>query len=66
MSELRPGWNRPKPDLISAPTVWPAGLALGTMFLAWGLVASAIILVFGLALFAISLGGWIGELRHEP
>jgi hypothetical protein len=65
MSELRPGWNRPKPDAIPAPTVWPAGLALGTMFFAWGLIASSIILVVGLVLFAFSLGGWIGEIRHE-
>jgi hypothetical protein len=65
MSELRPGWSRPKPDAIPRPTVWPSALALGTMFFAWGLIASPIILVVGLVLFGVSLGGWISEIRHE-
>jgi hypothetical protein len=65
MSALGPGWNRAKPDVIPAPTVWPAALALGTMFFAWGVIASPIILVVGLVLFGISLAGWIGEIRRE-
>jgi hypothetical protein len=65
MSELRPGWSRAKPDSIPAPTAWPAALALGTMFFAWGIIASPIILVVGLVLFAFALAGWIGEIRHE-
>jgi hypothetical protein len=65
MSEARPGWNRPKPDVIARPTAWPAGLSLGTMFFAWGIIASSVILVVGLVLFGVCLGGWIGEIRHE-
>jgi hypothetical protein len=65
MSELRPGWSRANPDSIPAPTVWPAAMALGTMFFAWGIIASPIILVVGLVLFGFSLAGWIGEIRHE-
>lgn len=65
MSEPRPGWNRPKPDTIPPSTAWPASLALGTMFFAWGLVASSIIVAVGFVVFAVSLGGWIGEIRHE-
>ncbi|MGO9835041.1 MAG: hypothetical protein ACLP1X_12575 [Polyangiaceae bacterium] len=65
MNEPRPGWNRPRPAAIPPPSVWPAALALGTALLAWGVVASPIILVFGLVLFGVSLGGWIGEIRHE-
>jgi len=65
MSELRAGWNRAKPEAIPAPTVWPAALGLGTMFFAWGVIASSIILVVGLVLFGISLAGWIGEIRRE-
>ncbi|HWH70418.1 MAG TPA: hypothetical protein VNT26_13610 [Candidatus Sulfotelmatobacter sp.] len=48
-----------------APTIWPAALALGATFLAWGLISSLIISLIGLALFAIALGKWIGEIRHE-
>ncbi len=65
MKELRPGWSRAKPETIPKATVWPAALALGTMFFAWGLIASPIILVVGLVLFAASLGAWITEIRHE-
>jgi hypothetical protein len=65
MSELRPGWNRPKPDTIPRSTAWPAALALGTMFFGWGIIASPVVLLVGLVTFAVSLAGWIGEIRHE-
>jgi hypothetical protein len=65
MSKPRQGWNQPGPAAIPPPTVWPAAVALGITLLAWGVVASPIILVFGLVLFGVSLGGWIGEIRHE-
>jgi hypothetical protein len=64
-SEPRPGWNKPKPDLIPRPTAWPAALALGVTLLAWGLITSPVVLGVGVALFAVSLAGWIGEIRHE-
>lgn len=65
MSEPRPGWNRPRPDVIPASTIWPAGLALGTMFFAWGIIASPVVLLVGLGVFVVSLGGWIGDIRRE-
>jgi hypothetical protein len=65
VSEARIGWNKAKPDTIPRPTVWPAALALGITFLAWGIVTSPIVLGVGLVLLAVSLGGWIGEIRHE-
>lgn len=65
MSDLRPGWAKARPDSIPRPTAWPAALALGTMLFAWGMIASAMVLVVGIVLFGISLGGWIGEIRHE-
>jgi hypothetical protein len=65
MNELPSGWTRPRPHTIPPPTIWPAALALGTMCFAWGAIASPIILLVGLALFVVSLGGWIGEIRHE-
>jgi hypothetical protein len=40
-------------------------MALGIGFLAWGIVTSPIVLGMGLVLVGVSLGGWIGEIRHE-
>jgi len=39
-------------------------IAFGIVFLAWGIVTTIAISVIGLALLALGLGGWIGELRH--
>ena len=61
----RPGWNRPKPDVIPRGTPWPASMALAITFFTWGLVTSPIVLGIGFVLFAVSLAGWIGEMRHE-
>ncbi len=58
-------WNAAKPDIISEPTFWPAALALGSMLGLWGLASSLIISGIGLCLFAISLAGWIADIRHE-
>jgi hypothetical protein len=61
----RAGWSKPKPDVIPRPTAWPPAMALGIMFFAWGLITSAVVVGFGVVLFVVSLGGWIGEIRHE-
>jgi hypothetical protein len=50
---------------MPAPTLWPVTLALGSSFLVWGTITSWIISGVGLVLFAVALGGWIRELRHE-
>jgi hypothetical protein len=69
MSDLGPaqrhGANEPEPIVMPRPTPWPAATAAGIALVAWGLIASAVFIVVGAALFAISLGGWIGEIRHE-
>jgi hypothetical protein len=65
VSEPRAGWNEPKPEHIARSTAWPAALALGITFFAWGLIASPVVLGGGLLLFAVSLAGWIVEIRHE-
>lgn len=62
---LREGWSRPKPEVLAGPTCWPAGVALGSTLLAWGLITSVIVLVIGLITFAVSLTGWIQDIRHE-
>lgn len=65
MSEPREGYSRPRPELIPRSTAWPAAMALGITFLAWGLVTSPVVLGFGIALLVLSLSGWIGEIRNE-
>jgi hypothetical protein len=50
---------------LPSPTFWPAGLALAITLVFWGLVSSLVILAAGVALLALSLLGWIKELRHE-
>ncbi|HEY3821414.1 MAG TPA: hypothetical protein VGL81_29810 [Polyangiaceae bacterium] len=65
MSEPREGWNKPRPERIPRSTAWPAALALGVTLLAWGLITSPVVLAVGGALFAVALGGWIAEIRHE-
>lgn len=61
---LRPGWRHADDSRLPQPTYWPAVLALGITFLAWGIVTSLVISAVGLVLFALALAGWIGELRH--
>jgi hypothetical protein len=59
------GYSVPLPEVIPRPTWWPAAAALGVMLFAWGLLTSLTILLIGTGLFATSLAGWIGEIRHE-
>jgi hypothetical protein len=62
---VRPGWSKPKPDLIPRPTVWPSALALAVALLGWGLLTSVVLLAIAVILSVVALGGWIGDLRHE-
>lgn len=50
---------------LPRPTFWPAGLALAITFFFWGVIASKVVLVVGIGLFAASLAGWIRDIRHE-
>lgn len=61
----RPGWNKAKPEIIPRSTPWPVAMALGITLSGWGLITSPIIGGVGVSMFAISLAGWIGEMRHE-
>ncbi len=62
---MKEGWNKARPEHIPPPTVWPAALALGTTFFAWGFVTSPVVLGTGLVVFTIALAGWIREIRHD-
>ncbi len=59
---LRPGWHRTPGEPLPRPTFWPAALALGIVFVLWGVVTSYIVSGVGLILFVLALAGWIREL----
>jgi hypothetical protein len=65
VSERREGWSDPRPSYIPPPTAWPAAMALGITFLAWGLITSPVVLTLGVGLFVVALYGWVGEIRHD-
>lgn len=54
-----------KPEQLPKPTYWPFFMALGLMFMGWGLLTIWLISAAGLLVFIISLIGWINILRHE-
>ncbi|MDP9313846.1 MAG: hypothetical protein M3R24_23700 [Chloroflexota bacterium] len=60
-----PGWEAVTDIHLPRPTYWPAVLALGITFLAWGVVTSLLIVVVGILLLVLAVGGWIGDLLHE-
>jgi hypothetical protein len=57
-------WYVLPPEAPPRPTYWPAVLALGIVFLLWGVAATFLISGVGLVLCALALAGWIGDLRH--
>ncbi|MCA1667245.1 MAG: hypothetical protein LC793_07575 [Thermomicrobia bacterium] len=63
-SSDHPDWETLPAAHLPRPTYWPVVLAVGILFLAWGIVTTIAISVIGLLLLALALGGWIGELRH--
>jgi hypothetical protein len=63
--QSREGWNLPRPAHLPRPTWWPAALALGVTLTFWGLIASVFILAVGILVTAVSLAGWIREIRLE-
>ncbi len=58
-------WTPPRSQVIPRATYSPAVMALAIVCLLWGLLTSYLISLLGLVLLALSLTGWIGELRHE-
>jgi hypothetical protein len=59
------GRGEPGHGALPRPTTWPVAMAGGITLTGWGLIASPVMLAAGVVLFAVSLGGWIGEIRHE-
>jgi hypothetical protein len=58
-------WQPLLHEHLPRPTYFPAGLAMGTTFLFWGLITSWVIVLVGIGLFTAALAGWISEIRHE-
>lgn len=63
--ELRDTWSKPQGAHLPRPTYMPVVLALGFVCMLWGIVTTYLITLVGVALFAVAILGWIGELRHE-
>ena len=65
--EIKPeeDWEKAKPEVLPRPTYWPFFLAMGLVFLFWGLLTTWVILLAGGLIFTIALIGWINQIRHE-
>jgi hypothetical protein len=60
--------NRTAEDLgihLPGPSIWPIVLALGITLILFGVVTDLLFSALGGLIIVGSLGGWIGELRHE-
>jgi hypothetical protein len=64
-AQKKAGWSVLRPEETPRPTYWPAAMAFGITFTLWGFVTSPVVLGAGALAFAVSLAGWIGELRHD-
>jgi hypothetical protein len=64
-SQLQNEQVKAKPEQLPKPTYWPFFLAIGLMFMGWGLLTIWIISLAGLLVFTISLIAWINIMRHE-
>jgi len=58
-------WGIARPEKPPRSTLWPAAVAFGVTLMAWGIISSLLVTVFGLAVFAVAMTGWIKEIRHE-
>jgi hypothetical protein len=60
-----PQWEPLPHERLPGPTYFPAGLAMGSTFIAWGLITSSVVFFVGVGLFIAALAGWITDLRNE-
>lgn len=58
-------WLPAEPKQLPKPTYWPFFLALGVVFMLWGIPTTWYISAIGGVLFVIALVKWINLLRHE-
>ena len=57
--------DKARPAHLPQPTYWPFFLALGTVFIFWGILTTWLITGIGVVVFAVALGGWIADIHHE-
>ncbi len=57
--------DKARPVRLPQPTYWPFFLALGTVFIFWGILTTWLITGIGVVVFAVALGGWIMDIHHE-
>jgi hypothetical protein len=50
---------------LPSPSIWPVALAAGITLLGFGVLTNIVFMLSGIALIAISIGGWIRELLNE-
>lgn len=60
-----PGWKKPLPGHLPRRTYWPAILALAITLALLGPVTLMPVTAVGVALGAVALVGWTGDVLHE-
>lgn len=54
-----------RPTELPRPTYWPFFLAFGVSLIFWGVLTTWLISGMGLLVFAIAIGGWLGDVAGE-
>ena len=57
--------QKPDPEIIPEPTIWPLALAFGLLFMLWGLITIIVLTFVGVILFGLGLAGWINDLKPD-
>lgn len=57
--------HKANPQRLPKPTYWPFFLAMGVVFIFWGIISAWLISAVGLIVFSVALGGWIADLYKE-
>lgn len=55
--------QKPDPEILPEPTIWPISLAFGILFLFWGFISSLGLSILGFLVMVVSIAGWIADLR---
>jgi hypothetical protein len=55
--------QKPDPEILPEPSIWPIGLAFGVLFLFWGFIASPGLTIAGIIIIGVSTAGWIADLK---
>ena len=65
LTQHTPGWHRPNPPTLAAPSYAPSMTAFGIVFIALGAVTRWPLSVIGAVIFVFAIAKWIGELLHD-